>query len=52
MLKTDAIGRHLQYILKKCNAPADYDDEKKGFGVEIFQMPVPGESHKQIGKNQ
>jgi hypothetical protein len=52
VLKADAIGRNLQNILKEGNAPADHDDEKQGFCVEVFQMPVPGERHEQIGEDQ
>jgi hypothetical protein len=52
MLKADAIRRHLKNILKECNTPTDHDDKKQGFGVEVFQMAIPGERHEQIGEDQ
>lgn len=56
--KSDSVGRHLQYIFKKRNPPADKNDNPNGSGRKraVFskklQMSVPGQSHKGIGQKQ
>jgi hypothetical protein len=49
-LMADAVGRHLKQIFKKRNSPAYERSQNPGFGVEVFQMPVPCEGHENIGK--
>src|SRR5713226_9534363 len=46
-----AIGRDLEYVLKKSDAPArQYDQPKRR--AFVFQMPVPRERHEQVGRRQ
>ena len=41
------IGRHLQDVFKKRNAPTREDDEQDGLFL-IFQMTIPGERHENV----
>src|ERR1700743_209587 len=56
-LEADAIGRHLETILKEGNTPAQENDGEHGrmpcaVLPEKTQMPVPGHRHKGVGKGQ
>ena len=41
------IGRHLQDVLKKSDAPTREDDEEDRL-LFIFQMPIPRERHEDV----
>lgn len=45
------IGRYHQRILQQSNAPADEDRWNEANVLEL-KMPVPGNRHKSIGRNQ
>ncbi len=45
------IGRHHQRVLQQGNAPADEDGGDQANVLE-FEMPVPGNGHKGVGRNQ
>ncbi|HLE17260.1 MAG TPA: hypothetical protein VI728_03140 [Syntrophales bacterium] len=42
------IGGHLKTVLHERHEPAEKDDEGKGFGAEILEMPVPGICHEGV----
>lgn len=44
----DAVGGNLETILEKGNAPT-YHNYHKQRSILVFQMPIPGKSHKDIG---
>ena len=48
---TDAVGRDLQHVLEKGDAPADEDDHGQGHAL-VLQVTVPGEGHEDIGEHQ
>ena len=53
----DAVGRHGEAVFKECNTPREEDDQNEwppGGDLHFaeFQMPVPGEGHKDVGQNQ
>jgi hypothetical protein len=41
------VGRHLEAIFEKCDAPTRDDDEPERFEF-VFQMPVPRECHEEV----
>jgi hypothetical protein len=47
MVCAQAVGWHLQAVLKKGNAPTDEDDLPQGFIAES-EMAIPGEGHEDI----
>ncbi len=56
-MEPDPVGRNLEDIFKKGNAPTDEDHRKQPQLAEKiplaeFQMTVPRERHKSIGKQQ
>jgi hypothetical protein len=48
---TPAVGRHLQHIFKKRDAPAHHDDNQERLAFE-FQVAVPGAGHEKVGANE
>lgn len=50
-LHTIAIGWYHKTVLKKGNAPADQDDLPERY-ILMFQVPIPGESHKGVGNGK
>jgi hypothetical protein len=56
-MEPDPVGGNLEDIFEKGNAPTDEDHRKQAELAEIIplaelQMPVPGEGHKYVGKQQ
>ena len=56
-VETDAVGRDGEAVLEKGDAPREQDDEDerpagRHFHFLQFQVPVPGEGHKDVGANQ
>ncbi len=47
----DAIGRNLQAVFKKCNAPAGEYHDEQGLGFE-FKMAVPCDGHKDVAGDE
>jgi len=45
----DAVGRHLEAVLKKCNAPTDQNDLPQRLLAES-QVAIPGEGHEDVGE--
>ena len=55
--KTDTVSRHSKAIFKKCYSPREQDDQYErpsggDFHFAEFKMPVPGEGHEDVGKDQ
>lgn len=46
-----AIGRHLETIFEKGDAPA-HDNHQPKRGAFIFQMAIPGDGHEYVGANE
>ena len=49
---SDAIGGHLQAVLEKIDAPAEYNDHEQGAVTQVFQVAIPGIGHEHIGTYQ
>ena len=49
-IAADAVGGYEKAIFHKRNAPADEYNGPE-CGIFIFQMPIPGNSHKQVRQN-
>jgi hypothetical protein len=52
LLKTDAIGGHLQQILKQGDTPAHQRGEVPRCGCQIFEVTVPGKGHEDIAAHE
>jgi len=45
-LKADTISGDLEAILEKCDPPAYHNGDENCLALKVFQMPIPGISHK------
>ncbi len=57
LIEPDPVGRHLGAIFEECQSPRKQNDEKYrpargNLHFLQLEMPIPGESHKNIGYNQ
>ena len=48
----DAVGRHLQEVLKQRNTPADQRRHIPGRRRQVLEVPVPGERHEHVAGHQ
>lgn len=48
---TNPVGGNLEAVFKKRDPPANQDDREER-GRFVFEMPVPGECHEDIGNRQ
>jgi len=48
---TDAVGGHLQAVLKEGDAPADEDDLPQRV-LAVFQVAIPGNGHEDVGEDE
>lgn len=49
---TKAIGRDLQRVLEKGNAPTHQDDYPQRRFLQVLEVAIPGKGHKNIGAKQ
>ena len=48
----DAVGRHLQEILEKRDAPANERGDEKWLVAQILQVAIPGKGHEAVGADE
>ena len=51
LVGADAVRRHLKTVFEEGNAPAHQDRFPECF-VPVFQVPVPGEGHEDVGNRE
>ena len=48
---TDAVGRHLEAVFEKSDAPTDENDLPQRLLAEL-QVAIPGEGHEDVGEGE
>src|SRR5262245_29688244 len=51
-LMADPVRRHLQQVFEEGDAPTDERRHVPGLAIQSLQMPVPGEGHEDVRRDQ